>query len=1454
MATQTLVWTALPNGFDQDGNLRISALVAPRLVPDADQILKPFGDFLDWPAAIRSATFTIGYGTPGPTILGSETVGANRIDDSLDVADTATWMALFNPETPVEGYVFKDLTTAAVLSYDTVTVDALAQVLYGSLASSTGASLPTISDIFGNPAWQSLITAVATIDRTFTDERTGRRDTQRQFEQFIQNGALKFRDPIASVLAQAQLFHTPPAKPAPQDYQTAGLAADDPRLTSKTTWPSHAKTALPAKIDFQKIIDFHRIVTAMGAYPRLLRRLGLVVDFIVERGTFTNAADKLLSVDCVLGTPADGVDRTSMSNRTHARLSDSRFTTVPKAAPAADDLRVVDGLLNIAPNQFAVLQSDVDAVGLKLMNFARTLGRLVGDVDKQADPVTKFEKEAGAPALRNAGLMLVQRRRASMLKSAFDGAKQKNTALQAAIATPAASKPPELWAEDLVRGWRVDVWDDRSTRWRSLCERTARYRLPDIELEDDSEGMLRLAATQSADGNNPKLVYLHEALLSWTGWSLVAPQPGRIVGIEKDADGRDRVADQTTEVPPGLPMTSEFVVKAGSLPRLRYGRSYRLRARATDLAGNSLGPRSTDFGPAQPTTPGVKYLRFEPLLPPSLALIRDGADIEKPDEGETMDRIAIRTFNDTPADNIVPTADVARRLAVEARSTVREAELHGSFDDGGHVNGSAAVYALITGKDSPLEEAKLDTPGPLAGSDPVTMSYAVLDGSATEIPYLPDPLCVEMTARLIDHPSFSPDDSIPIPAYAAGAQWPNASPFVIRVVEDAAGTPRFADDTRVLEIPLPKAARVKLLLACRLFEPSTMGVWNWLPAASRPAVAEAAREGRHWALTPWRVVELVHAVQRPLIAPVMKLFVVRWSGATFVEPRFTATCSIASTARVDLQAEWNEPDGDRLPAGGANRAKVDHAFSVKITDPQTYASRDQHPGALGTAEHLTLSENVISVGDNRDLAAHKFHEFHDTRYRRIEYWLEATTRFREYMPASLLTIPSADGPVETDEHIKVVGPRFVTWVPNSAPPPAPDVLYVMPTFGWTRTTDAQGTTRRTRRGGGLRIYLNRPWNASGYGEMLGVVLPRAGFAGDPNDSPAGKPYKKFVTQWGADPIWESASVSGVSPKASHFPRARLNGDPSGAWLPSFAPAIEADQPPGPFTTTGLLHPGLVFNDLQATVDVAPHDVLYDEVRQLWYCDIEINFGLSYFPFVRLAVARYQPVSVSGAALSEIVPVDFISLAPDRWLTVSKSANDASRTVTVFGHGYSESSGHAEVAKIVGPFESTNTPAAVSSTSVVEVWVERLHPERGEDFGWLREPGAVVTRATDSTLPPFVITPPPPIVVRPNPNPVIVRPPVTPGRGSLQPQIRPDIVRPSPDPTIFTEGPIDFTPGLFSPVIWEGTVTLGPNSPPDARYRIVVAEYEEYLVDDETPYDAIPTAKGRRVVFVEHVEM
>src|SRR5262249_48951856 len=138
------------------------------------------------------------------------------------------------------------------------------------------------------------------------------------------------------------------------------------------------------------------------------------------------------------------------------------------------------------------------------------------------------------------------------------------------------------------------------------------------------EGFIQLAATQPAPGADPpdKDLYVHEAIARWAGWSLSVPLPGKAVS---------RYGDQDKAVPPdgtdpdyrtdeaSTPYKVRAVYKAipGSLPRLKFGKRYRVRARGVDLAGNSLrlGEPLADalaFVMALPRDlEGFTYLRYE---------------------------------------------------------------------------------------------------------------------------------------------------------------------------------------------------------------------------------------------------------------------------------------------------------------------------------------------------------------------------------------------------------------------------------------------------------------------------------------------------------------------------------------------------------------------------------------------------------------------------------------------------------------------------------------------------------------------------------------------------------------------------------------------------------------------------------------------------------------------------
>jgi hypothetical protein len=1423
VANQSLLWMALPNGLTEDGGLRVSVLLVPRLDPEEDpQHLRSFPEWVDWPATLAKATFHVTYGGATVSVPAAQVAGADRVDGSLlGAPDSSVWRALFEEELAVRGGPYRDHTSEDVLSYETTEVADLVEDLYGTLAANPGDDLPTVTRLLGQARVEQLVGAMRRIDRAFTDEATGVRDTRRQFDEYRRNRLSGFAG-VSGTLARAELFHTPPSK---QQVVNQRRRHDD-RIDA--TYGSHEQTELPEREEIADQFDFHQILGAMNSYPTVLRRLGVVVDLVLSLDHFAASGDERLTASVTFAPGALSVARRpDISPETHAALSERGFFAVPDPSSGAAAARIVDGLLELDPSRFDLLQVDVDAAGLKIMNFARALDHLSRG-ELRVDSVSRKEKRLGAPSLRTAGMMLVQRDRGVALGARFARNAKANGQAQDVI-DGGQGPLPELWAEDLIRGFRFDVWDGATEVWRSLCRRTASYSIADAVVVEphagEEEGTVRLAATKSPDKQtNQDLIWLHEAIVSWAGWSLAVPPPGRAI---KPNDKVGTEAQTEAEIPPGLSFSSRFRAAPGSLPRLRFGRRYWVRARAVDLAGNSLLPRDHDFGPEDPERNARAFLRYEPVAAPVAALVNTGGVTERPAEGESMYRMAIRSHNDTPADNTLPTTERARRFAVPQQVSVREAEHHGVLDRHGAVD-SKTFDLLAKQKDrsaddpaAALVEEVISTKGPLDKA-PVDTTFAVYkDGEA--LTYLPDPLAEEVAIRIFGVPGVDPTEVMTVPLYPSGG-WPDAQPFKIELVESPGDLPAFDAASRTLRVPLGKGDRALLRTSMKLSRHALwelMGIWQWV-TSSTAELERQALDGQHWMLTPWHTLELVHAVQRPLRDPEFRdLIVERSNGETSARPRFQAHLSIKSTDRLDLLADWHEPD-DRAPGALLDLHRGDTAFSLKVTSPDEYEAKSAENRGGGTPDHRISGIDEIDVG--LEWPGSKSHEFHDTRYRRIEYWLQATTKFREYLPEKLAT---------DEEKITVVGDRRVTWIRSSAPPPAPEVLYVVPTFGWSRSRDEDGNASSHRRGGGLRVYLDRPWNVSGYGEMLAVVLAPSDFEGEPESDPAGHPYKKLVTQWGNDPIWESPFVRGIAPSRSSFPLARTAPDTAGGWLPKGAPGTEADQPSGEFTVTGLGSP-------EARLEIAPHDVFYDPERELWYCDIEIDQGASYWPMVRLAVARYQPVSVSGAELSEVVLVDVMPLVADRWLNVRRGGEGRVH-VAVFGNTFSNSSGSQEASqaraysrinRLTGETRSYE-PTEVSPTTVVEVWIEALDAAKGEDFGWERVSAQVVRggEVGDRGVPRRHFIPE--------------------DRGGIAQMLRAQKLRREGRFAEFaTSGLPGNITGLFT--LWDGTIDLPRGL--DARLRLVVAEYEEYIVDDEAPYDDVPEEKGRRLVFVEHVQL
>jgi hypothetical protein len=304
-------------------------------------------------------------------------------------------------------------------------------------------------------------------------------------------------------------------------------------------------------------------------------------------------------------------------------------------------------------------------------------------------------------------------------------------------------------------------------------------------------------------------------------------------------------------------------------------------------------------------------------------------------------------------------------------------------------------------------------------------------------------------------------------------------------------------------------------------------IQEWVPDVAEAGLAA----GRHPMLTPPRVVRWVHAVRRPLQAPVAALHAARESSATWAtltdseRPLFGVDRT--STRQVDVAARWHEPvDSD--------------------------------------AEGPLLTEQVCSVPVTPDATGLSVrHEFGDTRHRRITHTLKAPSRFRQFYDAG------EDTAFQNDTTL-----AETVSIPSSAPPMAPEVLAVSPSFRWEGSADlAAGPGRGMRRGGRIRGELARPWNLSGADELLAVLTGPG------------------LTRVSRDPIWRT-------------------GDAVGPAQPGlFAGAAGA--------TTEHALPG---TDTVAQV-VSYRPRLHAETDR-WCADIELPGATadSYCPFVRLVLA------------------------------------------------------------------------------------------------------------------------------------------------------------------------------------------------------------------------------------------
>ncbi len=333
--------------------------------------------------------------------------------------------------------------------------------------------------------------------------------------------------------------------------------------------------------------DFHARVASFGSTPALLRRLGLAVDVVLDGVDAAGARAALAGatwVSVTLTSPAADLD-VLPPRRTSVLVDGVVFA-------ARSSRAWVGGALPLGEDEWVVLDVDPDASGLKLDQHARNLVRQYAS-EANGDPATS------APGtLRSTGFALARRDRATQLRGRVQEAEQ--------LAADDGAR--ELLLDDLVRGIRVEVWDDVSGEWHSLHRRRVTVTgegdpRPTVLDDVPDVGFLQLSALNRAPGDAVNGYYLHEVVAGWDGWSLSAPRPGLTI-VHVEPPGPDGATEAVVGTPPDEPIDGAHTtvrVEPASLPRLRYGTSYSFRVLGVDLAGNSV-----------PQVPRPRRRRVEP--------------------------------------------------------------------------------------------------------------------------------------------------------------------------------------------------------------------------------------------------------------------------------------------------------------------------------------------------------------------------------------------------------------------------------------------------------------------------------------------------------------------------------------------------------------------------------------------------------------------------------------------------------------------------------------------------------------------------------------------------------------------------------------------------------------------------------------------------------------------------
>lgn len=1121
--------------------------------------------------------------------------------------------------------------------------------------------------------------------------------------------------------------------------------------------------------------DFHSIVSGFGSYPILLRRLGLIYDLEFEASLLPGQNENFqLLVEPVLQTEVE-VARPNFSAHVgwsscttgeffSETSSGVTFRSFCMASEVEGDATSFGGFQVLNPrklNRQATVGfslQDTDAAIHKVIDKAIADGAPAdpNSLDNRLNPYSserrilapgsplaatgdpnavEIEGEFRQPASRSTGISIfldqdgsrsVEQYQRSLSRSAMLG-----TAIGAQSIWPAdLSSAPVSFRDDVTAGWKIDVFvagDDvteDAQKWYSLSDRQIKLNFLDNSelgqyLAPSDASWTEKAGVSEVDESGGLQLRISDYNFRIDQWSnLSTRHPSK--AVPELGDG-----GETWERSVSLNVTTEAV--AYSQAKIRYGRTYTFRASLRDLAGNgihfdyanaSMSSLDTPLAKAVVSEP-ITYRRLDPISPPVLYALQPPGPGSKVPESRTgngaqentsvgpdqSDILIIRSGASVPA-----SLGSGEWFIMPPDTDFQEAEAAGIMDG---FSDPDVAYEVLERYDGKLPDAY----------DSEFLSSVRWPSGQFGTPYLPDGYAAGATFCFL--PGAERQSSFGTFANRANSvigrsrqlnfdlrktitsgRRPFSRPFRLQLRSGSRANTKTGRDL-VVELPPGEQQLVKVSCypdAERLnhfelahqslnfdsdFYVQTQGAELINTLKDNFANAQSTfQSGLVYQVSPSKLVRMIHAVPKPINKPVFseKLRITnRVTGGNAVvmeDPELNL--HRVSTGKIDIFVEWDDfldlPGVQEFPVVRKERR---HCFACDVPLPDCTIAPDE-------------THSTFDVGGR--------HGFPSNKHLQVNYVARATTRYKEYFGEDITGDP--DNLIEDSE------PSCDIQVLNTAPPPKPEVVYILPSFFWENSVDVDQSSSSSKRTAGFTIFMKRGWFKSGRDERLAVVLQSdVEGASNPEIDPVP------VTVWGSDPTiydknpikrqpvlrdclsaveWVKACrvpTEGESDGASSsLPEVTKCGSRGAQCLVAardgvpLPPPVLEGQVDGNLGAAGeddflpknrnadSYGPDLLLDD-ELRVDIAAYDVACDFRKDLLYAHVELESPGAYTPFVRFALARYQRNSAKYCALSSITYVDYVQLAPDRAVTIADDSGGLSdtRLVSVMGPGRGDES-------------------------------------------------------------------------------------------------------------------------------------------------------------------------------------